>query len=63
MDFFTKIKRATSGLFGIASICFFLPFLTISCGNDKIVSLNGLDLLIGIDKSVVENIDKNSYCK
>lgn len=41
---FNKISPA---LFGLIVICFFLPFMNISCGGQKIVTLTGLQFVTG----------------
>lgn len=33
--------------FGLILVCFMLPFITISCNNNKIASLNGYELAFG----------------
>ncbi|NJN68819.1 MAG: hypothetical protein HC884_20020 [Chloroflexaceae bacterium] len=39
-------KRISVGMFGAILLCFFLPFVTFSCGSREI-NLNGVDLLTG----------------
>lgn len=33
-----------SGLFGVAVLCFFLPFFNIKCNNTKILTVTGIEL-------------------
>lgn len=40
-------KKISPALFGIAIICFFLPFVTVSCGGQKVMSLTGIQLATG----------------
>jgi hypothetical protein len=45
----TPIKRVSPAIFGLILICFFLPFLTVSCQSQKFVSLTltGVQLATG----------------
>lgn len=36
-----------SGLFGVALICFFLPFFNIKCNNTKIITVSGVQMATG----------------
>jgi hypothetical protein len=36
-----------SGLFGVAVLCFFLPFFNIKCNNTKIVTVSGVQMATG----------------
>lgn len=40
-----------SGLFGVAVLCFFLPFFNIKCNNAKIVTASGIELATGTNIS------------
>jgi hypothetical protein len=40
-------KPISGGLFGFLIIMFFLPFLTVSCGGDKVASYTGVQLVTG----------------
>lgn len=42
-----KARLATRGLFGIALICFVLPFATVSCQGKPIATLSGIDVAFG----------------
>lgn len=43
-----KVRRKISpALFTLTLICFFLPFITVSCRQEEITTLNGIDLAIG----------------
>lgn len=44
MDVF---KRISSGAFGLAILCFLLPFVSVSCSGQKIVTFTGLQLVTG----------------
>lgn len=41
------IKKISPALFGLILICFFLPFTTISCQNQPVLSLTGVQLATG----------------
>jgi hypothetical protein len=40
-------KKVSSGLFGLAVIFFILPFITVSCGGQLVLTLNGVQLVTG----------------
>lgn len=42
-----RIKKFSPAIFGIALICFFLPFINVSCSGQKIGSLTGIQLVTG----------------
>lgn len=42
-------KKISPALFGISLICFFLPFITISCQQQPIANLTGVQLATGTD--------------
>lgn len=37
----------SSAVFGLALLCFFLPFVSVSCGGGKVMTLSGADLVVG----------------
>lgn len=41
------MRKLSPALFGLALICFFLPWVTVSCQGHKIISLNGIQLVTG----------------
>jgi hypothetical protein len=41
-------RKISSSLFGLVLICFFLPFMTVSCQSRKISSFTGVQLVTGI---------------
>jgi len=41
------ISRFSPGIFGIILICFFLPWITVSCQNQKVATFNGMQLVTG----------------
>ncbi|GAB4011724.1 hypothetical protein GCM10028808_25990 [Spirosoma migulaei] len=61
MSLFTKIQRFTAGGFGLAAIFLLLPFLTISCDNQKIITLGGIDLLIGVEVKTIRELDEKTF--
>ena len=40
-------KKFSPAIFGIALICFFLPFMNVSCQGQKIATLTGIQLVTG----------------
>lgn len=40
-------KRISPAIFGIALICFFLPFINVNCNGRKALSLTGIQLVTG----------------
>lgn len=43
-------RRLSPALFGIALLCFLLPFVSVSCGGTEVFKLNGLDFVKGISE-------------
>lgn len=43
-----KAKVISPAIYGIALICFFLPFIDVSCSGQKIGSFTGIQLVTGI---------------
>lgn len=41
------IKRISAGAFALALLCFFLPFVHVSCHGEKLASFTGLQLVTG----------------
>lgn len=41
------VKKLSSTIFGIALICFFLPWVNVSCQNQKVASFTGIQLVTG----------------
>lgn len=42
-----EIKKFSPVVFVFVIICFFLPFVSVSCGGEKIVTLSGVQLVTG----------------
>ncbi len=40
-------KKFSLAIFGIVLVCFFLPFITVSCQGQKITTLTGIQLVTG----------------
>ena len=38
--------RLSPALFGMALLCFFLPFINVSCGGTKVIQLTGVQLAL-----------------
>ena len=43
----SQVKRFSPAIFGVVLICFFLPFISVSCGAQKVVTLSGVQLVTG----------------
>jgi hypothetical protein len=43
------LKRVSSSLYLLILICFFLPFLSVSCQKQEVVTVTGIDLATGKD--------------
>ncbi|RAM51493.1 MAG: hypothetical protein C6Y22_11280 [Hapalosiphonaceae cyanobacterium JJU2] len=43
----TSTKKISPALFSLTLICFFLPFITISCRQEPLVTLNGVEVATG----------------
>lgn len=41
------IKKCSPAVFGIALICFFLPWLDVSCSGQKVITFSGIQLATG----------------
>ncbi len=48
------LKRLSPAIFGVIIICFFLPWVMISCNDYKIVTLTGIQLVTGTNVEVAE---------
>lgn len=44
-----KIKKFSPLIFVVILICFPLPFVTFSCGGEKMITLSGIQLITGTD--------------
>jgi hypothetical protein len=42
-----KSPKLSSLVFGVAIICFFLPFVTLSCGGQRAMTFSGMQMAIG----------------
>lgn len=40
-------KKFSPAIFGIAIICFFLPFINVTCSGEKVATLTGIQLVTG----------------
>ena len=43
-----EVKKFSPAIFGVALICFFLPFISASCSGQKLVTLTGIQLVTGM---------------
>jgi hypothetical protein len=44
---YNPVKKISPAIFGIILICLFLPFVTVSCQSQKLVTLTGVQLATG----------------
>lgn len=42
-----NFKKISASMFVIILVCFFLPFVTVSCQNNQVAKLSGIQLIIG----------------
>lgn len=42
-----NIKKFSPGVFGLALLCFFLPFVSVSCQGQKVATFTGVQLITG----------------
>lgn len=42
------LSKISPGLFGIIILCFFLPFITVSCQGQELFKLSGIQLVTGV---------------
>jgi hypothetical protein len=42
-----KAKKISPAVFGIIIICFFFPFMDISCSGQKVISFSGIQMVTG----------------
>lgn len=47
-----QIRRRSPYMFIVAGLCFFLPFITISCSGQKIATLSGRQLVTGAEITI-----------
>lgn len=52
------MRKISPSIFGLILLCFFLPFVTISCGGQEIVTFTQWDLIIGT-KINTQEVDPN----
>lgn len=50
------VKKLSPALFGLIIICFFLPFVNLSCSGQTIMSLSGFQLMTGADMKPNNNM-------
>lgn len=43
-----ETRRFSPALFGIIVLCFLLPFLTVTCVDQEVLTLKGVDLVLGL---------------
>lgn len=58
-----EAKRFSPAVFGLAIICFFLPFTHISCSGQRFATLTGIQLVTGttIGDSETDSAQSNGY--
>lgn len=50
------IKKLSPAVFVLIILCFFLPFVNLSCGGQTIMSLSGFQLITGAKVSPADNL-------
>lgn len=53
------LKFFNPALFVILIVCFLLPFVRVSCGDEVLIEVSGMDIVTGTDYSDNKDIDKN----
>lgn len=51
-------RRFTPGLFGIILLCFLLPFVSVTCSGQNLMTAKGLDFVIGADVNIDEDFEE-----
>ncbi len=57
-------KKVSTGLFGLAVICFFLPFTTVSCAGMEVITFSGTPLVTGTTVNITgesQRIDPSPF--
>ncbi len=44
-----SLKKFSPGFYGVIILCFFLPFVNLTCSGQKIMSLSGFQLITGTE--------------
>lgn len=50
-------KKISASMFALIFMCFFLPFITVSCDNTPVVQMSGIEVAVG--KTVSNEIPRN----
>ncbi|MEP7127947.1 MAG: hypothetical protein ABI729_03725 [Chitinophagales bacterium] len=51
-------KYISSAGFGIAIICFFLPFMNVKCNEKNLATISGIELVTGSKLNIQQNADQ-----
>ena len=44
-----SLKKFSPGFYGVIILCFFMPFVNLTCSGQKIMSLSGFQLITGTE--------------
>ena len=58
-----QLKKFSPAAFVIVIFCFFLPFVNITCGGQKIISLTGIQLITGAEVKPDGMFDEKNILK
>jgi hypothetical protein len=53
------LKKISASMFALILICFFLPFITISCQSQDVITMTGLQMATGVEISVPNSLPTN----
>ena len=52
------VQRHSYGFFALIALCFLLPFVAVTCSGTELASLQGLDLAIGGEAEINEDVEQ-----
>ncbi|MBK9730732.1 MAG: hypothetical protein IPO83_05535 [Chitinophagaceae bacterium] len=53
-------KYISSASFGMAIICFFLPFMNVKCNEKNLATISGIELVTGSKLNIQQNADQSN---
>src|ERR1035437_3739979 len=59
-----KFKKLSWSLYALILICFAMPFVTVSCGGQKVMSVTGIQLITGTTTQIsgqTQKLDPSPY--
>ena len=57
------LKKFSPALFGLVILCFFLPFVNLSCSGQTVMTLTGFQLITGSEYSEPNMRGQNMFDK